>query len=57
MKKNEIKEDLLVRDTWWREWGVGKIKNVKKTVFDVQFGSTVLKFDYAHAQFLEVENE
>jgi len=48
MKKIEVKENSKVVDSWWRDWGVGRITEVKKTVFRVNF-----KYDYPHAQFLE----
>lgn len=53
MKREEIKINRMVIDKWWREWGCGRIIDVKKTVFTVNFGNNKIKYDYAHAQFLE----
>ena len=53
MEKVEIKNNCLVIDRWFRDYGIGKITNVKKTVFTVIFGNKEIKYDYAHAQFLD----
>lgn len=55
MKKDEIKEGVLVVDRWFTEYGTGVVCNVKKTVFTVDFGGNVgkMKYDYPHAQFLD----
>lgn len=46
----------MVIDRWWPEWGCGKITDVKKTVFTVDFDGNKLKYDYPHAQFLEFKS-
>jgi hypothetical protein len=53
MKREEIKNNLAVTDRWFIEYGTGRITDVKKTVFTVIFGNKTIKYDYAHAQFLE----
>jgi hypothetical protein len=53
MKREDIKNNCIVIDRWFREYGTGRITNVKKTVFTVIFGDKEIKYDYAHAQFLE----
>jgi hypothetical protein len=53
MKREEIKVNRMVIDKWWREWGWGRIIDVKKNVFTVNFGNNNIKYDCAHAQFLE----
>lgn len=54
MKKSEIKNDCTVIDRWFREYGTGRITNVKKTVFTVIFGDKPIKYDYPHAHFLDI---
>lgn len=54
MKKEDIKENTIVVDRWFRELGSGRITNVKKTVFTVVFPNQSIKYDYPHAQFLDV---
>ena len=53
MKKEEVKINQMVIDRWWREWGWGRIIDVKKTAFTVNFGNENIKYDYPHAQFLD----
>ena len=53
MHKSEIKNNTLVIDRWYMEYGTGIISNVKKTVFDVNFGGRRITYDYSHAQFLD----
>ena len=52
MKREEIKEGVLVMDKWYLEYGVGRIVSVKKTRFTVIFGYNKIRYDYPHAQFL-----
>ena len=53
MKRDEIKEGVLVTD---KMFGLGKIKDVKKTVFTVEYSKPHgdVKYDYPHARFLHV---
>lgn len=53
MKREEIKNNCVVIDRWFKEYGSGIITKVKKTVFTVVFGDKIIKYDYAHAQFLD----
>lgn len=53
MKRQDVQNGVLVIDRWFPEWGVGSIENVKKTVFTVKYPEQSVKYDYAHAQFLE----
>jgi hypothetical protein len=53
MKRDEVKNNCIVVDRWFREYGTGRITNVKKTIFTVVFCNKEIKYDYAHAQFLE----
>ena len=53
MKREEIKNNSIVIDRWFIEYVTGRITNVKKTVFTVIFGNREIKYDYAHAQFLD----
>ena len=45
MKREEIKNNRIVIDRWFREYGIGRITNVKKTVFTVIFGNREVKYD------------
>jgi hypothetical protein len=53
VKREEIKNNCIVIDRWFREYGTGRIIDVKKTVFTIIFGNKTIKYDYAHAQFLD----
>ena len=53
MKKIEVKELVRVMDRSYPEKGIGIIKDVKKTIFTVEFNDKVEKWDFPHAQFLE----
>ncbi len=53
MKRADIQNNVLVLDRWFLEYGTGRITKVRKTVFTVIFGDKEIKYDYAHAQFLE----
>ncbi len=53
MRRQDIKDGTLVIDRWFSEWGIGLIESVKKTVFTVKYPGQSIKYDYAHAQFLE----
>jgi hypothetical protein len=53
MNKSEIKKGKSVVDRSSPDMGSGIIKEVKKTVFKVDFGGKVLTYDYPHAQFLD----
>lgn len=52
MKREEIEINCMVIDRWWKELGCGIIIDVKKTVFTISFENGCIKYDYAHAQFL-----
>lgn len=53
MKKSEIKKGCSVIDRWYMNYGVGKITDVKETVFTVDFDGKEIKYDFPHAQFLD----
>jgi len=53
MEKIEVKEFVRVMDRSYPEKGIGTIKDVKKTVFTVEFNSKVEKWDFPHAKFLD----
>jgi hypothetical protein len=53
MKKDDIIENAIVIDRWYLNYGKGKIVNIKKTVFDVQFPEKTITYDFPHAKFLE----
>lgn len=57
MKKEEIIEKTIVVDRGYSNLGTGIIANVKKTVFNVVFNEKTVKYDYAHAQFLDKVNK
>lgn len=57
MKKEEIIEKTIVVDRGYSNLGTGIIANVKKTVFNVVFNEKTVKYDYAHAQFLDKINK
>jgi hypothetical protein len=54
MKKEEIREDVLVVDRWYPEKGNGVISKVLKTRVKITFEGVVETWDYPHAKlFLE----
>ena len=57
MKKEDIKDGCLVTDRWYPEKGIGKITNKKKTVFTVSFPRESIQYDFAHAQFLDMQED
>ncbi len=54
MSPKEIKNNLFVIDRWYPEYGIGKITDMKKTVFTVIFKNKKIKYDYPHAYFLNI---
>lgn len=57
MDKKDIKDGVTVVDRWSPELGTGIITEVKKTVFNVDFGGNIIKYDYPHSQFLDMLDE
>lgn len=59
MDKKLISENVQVMDRGYLQYGIGKITNVKKTCFDVNFGypTGVIPYDYPHAQFLDIVDD
>lgn len=53
MKRAEVKEGVAVIDKDFRDLGTGIIKEVKKTIFKVDFGGKLHSYDYPHARFLK----
>jgi len=54
MDKKDIKEGAVVVDRWSPNKGVGVIKNIKKTKFNVNFNAEEITYDYPHAAFLDL---
>lgn len=53
MKFNELKVGMLVSDTWFDSWGIGRIVTIKKTIVKIVFPAQTRKYDKQHVQFLE----
>jgi hypothetical protein len=55
MKTEEIIKGQLVVDRWYRDRGIGVIKEVLKTRIRIRFPNKEVTYDYPHArQFLDV---
>lgn len=54
MKITEMEKGQFVEDTWFWDWGIGKVSKVLKTIVYINF-SVVGKvvFDKSHCQFLK----
>ena len=55
---SDLKVGDVVRDRWFREWGYGEVKEVKKTVVHIYFTGLHKRktFDKDHIKFLERVN-
>lgn len=53
MDYNDLKLGMLIRDTWYGDWGIGRVVRIKKTVIKVAFPQKTIVYDKPHVQFLE----
>ena len=50
-----LKKGQKVRDTWYKEWGVGKCIRTTKTLFYIKFADGEIRdFDKQHLEFLRL---
>jgi hypothetical protein len=54
MRIEKIKTGQQVRDSWFSDWGVGRIVKVLKTRVKIKFTgrADIVTYDLAHLQFL-----
>ena len=55
MTTNKFKKYDKVYDSWYPDWGIGEVIDVKKTVVRVRFPGQVRGYDLSHIQFLRFE--
>ena len=54
MKFDELRKNMFVEDTWFWDWGIGKVTKIMKTVVRIKFSvAGVVTFDKSHVQFLK----
>ena len=53
MKFSDIKTGMLVSDTWFDNWGIGRVVTIKKTVVKIAFSGQTRTYDKPHVQFLQ----
>lgn len=54
MKKDQIKFNSRVIDTWFPDWGIGIVQCIMKTRVRILFRDDEHRsYDFAHLQFLE----
>ena len=55
MKINELEVGMKVADSWFPNWGNGKVITVLKTVVYIEYPNHgTIKYDRSHVQFHEV---
>lgn len=54
LKYDEIRIGQFVEDTWFWDWGIGKVKEIRKTIIKIDFSVIgLITFDIPHLQFLK----
>jgi len=54
MKFEVIKPGMYVEDTWFWDWGIGKVIKKLKTVAHINFAHRgIIVYDKSHTQFLK----
>ena len=53
MKFSELKVGQQVQDSWFLQWGIGRITILLKTRVVVKFPHDSIKYDKEHVKFLQ----